>query len=82
MWSHCLQGNVCISRTRVVLRGSEAAGKECCRRCVACGGESAADSVQLVVETAETVMSGLGILVLIMIMRQIHRIYCSGAGDL
>ena len=45
-------------------------------------GGSAADGVQLVVETAETVMSGLGILVLIMIMRQIHRIYCSGAGDL
>ena len=47
-----------------------------------CRGRSAADGVQLVVETAETVMSGLCILVLIMVMRQIHRIYCSGAGDL
>ena len=27
---------------------------------------------------AEAVMSGLCILVLIMVMRQIHRIYCSG----
>ena len=74
MWSHCLQGNVCIGRTRVVLRGSEAAGKECCRRCAACGGESAANGVQLVGEAAEAVMSGLCILVLIMVMRQIHRI--------
>ena len=48
----------------------------------AAGGESAADGVQLVVETAETVMSGLCILVLIMVMRQIHRIYCSDVGDL
>ena len=45
-------------------------------------GESAADGVQLVVGTAGTVMPGLCILVLIMVMRQIHRIYCSGAGDL
>ena len=48
----------------------------------AAGGGSAADGVQLVVETAETVMSGLCILVLIMVMRQIHRIYCSDVGDL
>ena len=41
------------------------------------GGESAADGVQLVGEAAEAVMSGLCILVLIMVMRQIHRIYCS-----
>ena len=62
--------------------GSEAAGKEGCRRCAACRGESAANGVQLVGEAAEAVMSGLCILVLIMVMRQIHRIYCSGAGDL
>ena len=37
-------------------------------------GESAANSVQLVGEAAEAVMSGLCILVLIMVMRQIHRI--------
>ena len=48
----------------------------------AAGGESAANGVQLVGEAAEAVMSGLCILVLIMVMRQIHRIYCSGAGDL
>ena len=62
--------------------GSEAAGKECCRRCAACGGESAADGVQLVGEAAEPAMSELSILILIMVMRQIHRIYCSGVGDL
>ena len=45
-------------------------------------GESAADDVQLVSGAAEAVMSGLGILVLIMVMRQIHRIYCSCVGDL
>ena len=44
----------------------------------AAGRESAADGVQLVGEAAEAVMSGLCILVLIMVMRQIHRIYCSG----
>ena len=48
----------------------------------AAGGESAADGVQLVSGAAEAVMSGLCILVLIMIMRQIHRIYCSDVGDL
>ena len=48
----------------------------------AAGGESAADGVQLVVKAAEAVMSGLCILVFILVMRQIHRIYCSGAGDL
>ena len=37
-------------------------------------GESAASSAQLVGEAAEAVMSGLCILVLIMVMRQIHRI--------
>ena len=37
-------------------------------------GESAANGVQLVVEAAEAVMSGFCILVLIMVMRQIHRI--------
>ena len=82
VWSHCLQGNVGIGGMRVVFKSSEAAGKECCRRCAACGGESAADGVQLVGEAAEAVMSGLCILILIMVMRQIHRIYCSGAGDL
>ena len=46
------------------------------------GGESAADGVQLVSGAAEAVMSGLCILVLIMVMRQIHRIYCSDVGDL
>ena len=45
-------------------------------------GESAANSVQLVGKAAEAVMSGLCILVLIMIMRQIHRIYCSCDEDL
>ena len=50
MWSHCLQGKVCIGGMRVVFKGSEAAGKECCRQCAACGVESAADSVQLVGE--------------------------------
>ena len=49
---------------------------------VAVIGESAADGVQLVVKAAEAVMSGLCILVFILVMRQIHRIYCSGAGDL
>ena len=49
---------------------------------VAVIGESAADGVQLVVKAAEAVMSGLSILVFILVMRQIHRIYCSGAGDL
>ena len=43
--------------------GSEAAGKECCRRCAACGGESAADGVQLVGEAAEPAMSELSILI-------------------
>jgi hypothetical protein len=38
------------------------------------GGEGAANGVQLVGEAAEAVMSGLCILVLIMVMRQIHRI--------
>ena len=37
-------------------------------------GVSAADGVQLVGETAEAAMSGLSILILIMVMRQIHRI--------
>ena len=55
-------------------RGSDAARVECCRQCAACGGESAADGVQLVGETAEAAMSGLSILILIMVMRQIHRI--------
>ena len=45
-------------------------------------GWSAADGVQLVGETAEAAMSELSILILIMVMRQIHRIYCSGVGDL
>ena len=45
-------------------------------------GESAADDAQLVSGAAEAVMSGLGILVLIMVMRQIHRIYCSDVGHL
>ena len=45
-------------------------------------GVSAADGVQLVGETAEAAMSGLSILILIMVMRQIHRIYCSDVGDL
>ena len=48
----------------------------------AAGRESAADDVQLVSGAAEAVMSGLCILVLIMVMRQIHRIYCSDVGDL
>ena len=61
---------------------SEAAREWCCRRCAACGGESAADGVQLVGEAAEPAMSELSILILIMVMRQIHRIYCSGVGDL
>ena len=56
--------------------------REGCVGSKAAGGESAADGVQLVVKAAEAVMSGLCILVLIMVMRQIHRIYCSGAGDL
>ena len=38
-------------------------------------GESAANSVQLVGEAAEAVMSGLSILVFILVMRQIHRIF-------
>ena len=37
-------------------------------------GRSAANSAQLVGEAAEAVMSGFCILVLIMVMRQIHRI--------
>ena len=45
-------------------------------------GESAADGVQLVGETAEAAMSELSILILIMIMRQIHRTYCPDLGDL
>ena len=45
-------------------------------------GESAADGVQLVGEAAEPAMSELSILILIMVMRQIHRIYCSDVGDL
>ena len=45
-------------------------------------GESAADGVQLVREAAEPAMSELSILILIMVMRQIHRIYCSDVGDL
>ena len=45
-------------------------------------GWSAADGVQLVGETAEAAMSELSILILIMVMRQIHRIYCSDVGDL
>jgi len=45
-------------------------------------GVSAADGVQLVGETAEAAMSGLSILILIMVMRQIHRIYCLDVGDL
>ena len=48
----------------------------------AAGRESAADDVQLVSGAAEAVMSGLCILVLIMVMRQIHRIYCLDVGDL
>ena len=48
-------------------------GQQSCR-----GGRSAANSVQPAGEAAEAVMSGLCILVLIMVMRQIHRIYCSG----
>ena len=46
------------------------------------GGEGAANGVQLVGEAAEAVMSELCILVLIMVMRQIHRIYCSDVGHL
>ena len=42
--------------------------------CSVQGGESAANGVQLVGEAAEAVMSGFCILVLIMVMRQIHRI--------
>ena len=45
-------------------------------------GVSAADGVQLVGETAEAAMSGLSTLILIMVMRQIHRIYCLDVGDL
>ena len=45
-------------------------------------GESAADGVQLVGEADEAAMSELSILILIMVMRQIHRIYCSDVGDL
>ena len=56
--------------------------REGCVGSKAARGESAADGVQLVVEAAEAVMSGFCILVLIMVMRQIHRNYCSGAGDL
>ena len=48
----------------------------------AAGGQSAANGVQLVGEAAEAVMSGLCILVFILVMRQIHRIYCSDVGDL
>ena len=48
----------------------------------AAGGESAADGVQLVGEAAEPAMSELSILILIMVMRQIRRIYCSDVGDL
>ena len=43
----------------------------------AAGGGGAANSAQLVGKAAEAVMSGLCILVLIMVMRQIRRIYCS-----
>ena len=41
---------------------------------VAVIGESAANSVQLVGEAAEAVMSGLSILVCILVMRQIHKV--------
>ena len=47
---------------------------EGCMGSKAAGGESAANGVQLVGEAAEAVMSGFCILVLIMVMRQMHRI--------
>ena len=45
-----------------------------CAGSKAAGGESATNGVQLVVGAAEAVMSGFCILVLIIVMRQIHKI--------